>query len=578
MNLLEMSFTGGVLIAVIVAFRALTLQKLPKSAFLALWWLAIARLLVPFRLTSPVSVYSLAERGAALPTASEGAVQVTADGLGTALPVSPVAEAGAGIDPLPVIWGMAAVLLGIFFASAYLRCRRRFAESLPVRNEFVEGWLAAHSLTRRISVRRSEYVTAPLTYGVFRPVILLPKSCDMEDTGVLDCILLHEWVHICRFDGLTKLLVIAAVCLHWFNPLVWVMYVLCGRDIELACDEAVVCRLGEPRRAAYARALIHMEEVQSGFAPLCSRFSQNEIEERIVAIMKMKRRTKRAMAASAAAVLMAGALFATSAAVSVPETTVGDGASAAGEMPFYPATKADFKEEGELLTSYEKFGISYDAAGKMYFHGQPVRWFWDGYDIVEDGEVIGRSIRYEYLSEKGTVDVHAVHAVEDNGDGSVNHFGALTAITAYSQAEFDARDLNELLSNRSAAATEAYELAPDDGELVVEEGDAVRQVQVSSPSEVSTATAVETENWVEGGRTHAEIFAQYKDFGVTYEEKDGAEGKIRNVYYNGELVKSFIDVSEKGTFTFGSTGAGTLVVRTVYDTNGKLIGVEPVQS
>lgn len=99
----------------------------------------------------------------------------------------------------------------------------------------------------------------------------------------------HEFVHIKRLDGLTKLILIAALCLHWFNPLVWVMVVLANRDLELSCDEAVVRLFGEQVKSAYARTLIHMEEIKSGCLPLCSNFSKNAIEERITAIMKIKK-------------------------------------------------------------------------------------------------------------------------------------------------------------------------------------------------------------------------------------------------------------------------------------------------
>ena len=76
----------------------------------------------------------------------------------------------------------------------------------------------------------------------------------------------HEFVHIQRFDVLSKLLLIAAVCVHWFNPLVWVMYVLANRDLELSCDETVLRRFGGDVRAAYARVLIRMEAARSGTA------------------------------------------------------------------------------------------------------------------------------------------------------------------------------------------------------------------------------------------------------------------------------------------------------------------------
>ena len=109
-------------------------------------------------------------------------------------------------------------------------------------------------------------ISSPLTFGVLRPVILVPKKTDWTDETALRYVLEHEFVHIQRFDVLSKLLLIAAVCVHRFNPLVWVMYVLANRDLELSCDETVLRRFGGDVRAAYARVLIRMEAARGGTA------------------------------------------------------------------------------------------------------------------------------------------------------------------------------------------------------------------------------------------------------------------------------------------------------------------------
>ena len=109
-------------------------------------------------------------------------------------------------------------------------------------------------------------ISSPLTFGVLRPVILMPKKTDWTDETALRYVLEHEFVHIQRFDVLSKLLLIAAVCVHRFNPLVWVMYVLANRDLELSCDETVLRRFGGDIRAAYARVLIRMEAARGGTA------------------------------------------------------------------------------------------------------------------------------------------------------------------------------------------------------------------------------------------------------------------------------------------------------------------------
>jgi len=146
-------------------------------------------------------------------------------------------------------------------------------------------------MIRHIQVRQSDRIAAPLTYGIWKPVILFPKTTDWQDIANLRYVLTHEITHIRRFDILTKWLLAAALCVHWFNPLVWAMYFLANRDIELSCDEAVVKTFGESKKSAYAMALIGLEENRGMFSPLCTNFSKNSIEERIVAIMKMKKKS-----------------------------------------------------------------------------------------------------------------------------------------------------------------------------------------------------------------------------------------------------------------------------------------------
>ena len=99
-------------------------------------------------------------------------------------------------------------------------------------------------MRRPLQVRYSDRIDTPLTYGMFRPVILLPKSLDRNGGERLSFVLAHELVHVRRWDALSKCFLCAAVCVHWFNPLVWVMLLLAGRDLEVSCDQKVVQMYG----------------------------------------------------------------------------------------------------------------------------------------------------------------------------------------------------------------------------------------------------------------------------------------------------------------------------------------------
>ena len=136
---------------------------------------------------------------------------------------------------------------------------------------------------------------------------------DWKNEKQLQYVLSHEYVHIYRYDTVTKLIATLALCIHWFNPFVWVMYILFNRDIELACDESVIRQFGEKSKSAYSLMLISMEATKSGLLPFCNSFSKNAIEERITAIMKTKKITIFSLVLACLIVAGTATAFATSA-------------------------------------------------------------------------------------------------------------------------------------------------------------------------------------------------------------------------------------------------------------------------
>lgn len=345
MNLLKMSFSGGILILVIIMIRAAAKNRLPKRLFLILWTVALLRLLIPFSVPAVFSAYSLigqnnltrenlakTEEALGIPgvlTGDSGADKSYTgayenDWYGDALsqsetmsnseePLYPEILSHSTVPPWLIIY-LTGLFSGVaFLAVSYRKSLQKFRMSLPVDEGFGIAWLKEHPLKRKVSIRQSDMIAAPLTYGLLHPVILMPGTTEWENKEQIKYILMHEYVHIRRFDPAVKLIAAITLCVHWFNPVVWVMYVLFNRDIELSCDESVVRAFGESSKALYANTLIYMEEKKSGLVPFYSSFSKNAIEERITAIMKIKKTSFAAIAA--AVVLTAGvtALFATSA-------------------------------------------------------------------------------------------------------------------------------------------------------------------------------------------------------------------------------------------------------------------------
>ncbi len=317
MSLFQMSVAGGVLILFIVVIRALAIHRLPKTTFLALWMIAALRLLLPFSIPLPFNIHiGLDVFSDVVQELPSGNIASTLPGdsppsydIGTAVP-SPATE---HISTFEILWLVGVLLLAIYFSISYFRSMRKFRMSIPDNTPYIQNWLTAHQISRPLAVRSSDLISSPLTYGILHPVILLPKKLDRNDQVALKYVLTHEYVHIRRFDAITKILFAAVLCIHWFNPFVWVMYVLANRDMELSCDAWVIRMMGAKNRSSYALMLIKMEERRNGMSALCSHFGKNAITERIEAIMKFKKTSTIACALALVVVVGATTAFAASA-------------------------------------------------------------------------------------------------------------------------------------------------------------------------------------------------------------------------------------------------------------------------
>lgn len=307
------------LIAAVILIRATLLHKLPKWVFIVLWSVAAWRLLLPIPVESPISIHSITDGltswHESRVSSSSGSGLNTTDAIADNSILPPLDEAAdSPALSFAVIRMIGAAALALFILGTHLRCRREYGTALPVTHELVRNWMLEHPLRRRFEIRQSDQIASPLTYGIMKPVILLPKQLDWDNKMILNQILSHEWVHIRRFDTLKKAVLAAVLCMHWFNPLVWVMYALANRDLELSCDEQVVRTMGTTMKSSYARTLVGFEETRSRFAPLANHFSKNAIEERIVSIMKFKKASIAAIVCSIALIAGTTAVFATNAA------------------------------------------------------------------------------------------------------------------------------------------------------------------------------------------------------------------------------------------------------------------------
>lgn len=312
MTLLQMSGMGTVLILWVLLLRWLAGRRLPPLCYLLLWLVVCLRLTVPVVLSSPCSVYQLFLRRQPVPVHGPAAVQTVAAPLPAAVPVETLEQ--STVPWLQVLWLTGLLLCLCCQLFSHWRCRRWYAMSLPAEDWAVQQWQRQHPLRRKYQIRRSQLVQVPLTYGLLRPVIVLPLRQPAEQKQ-LSVVLLHEWNHIRHGDVLWQWGLVLVCSLHWFNPAVWLMASVCRQDLELFCDAATVRQLSAAERRDYALLLLQTAG-EARQAPLFSQFCHagyHSMRERVQMIMQKKQYQWKTAVVTVCLVVAACLLFTTSA-------------------------------------------------------------------------------------------------------------------------------------------------------------------------------------------------------------------------------------------------------------------------
>lgn len=302
------------MVLAVLCLRTAALNRLPKTGFLVLWGIVIVRLLVPFTVSSRWSAFLFlrSETGNTVIPVQTGIPVGQIPG-----PLENLEAAGQETPfclPVWAVWLPGAAVLLTVFVCLILRSYRRLRFAVPFESETVSRWASAHKLRRGLRILQSDRIQTPLAVGIIRPRIILPKGMETGSPENISYILTHEYFHLRRFDMLWKLFALCAVCVHWFNPLAWIMLTLLNRDLEITCDEMVLRHFGGSAavKKAYAYSLIEMAEIKSRPSPLQSAFGERVIEERIHAIMKMKKATTAAVILACLVILGITVVLATS--------------------------------------------------------------------------------------------------------------------------------------------------------------------------------------------------------------------------------------------------------------------------
>lgn len=298
LSVLEMSFVAGIVIIAVFILR-MFLRKCPKIISYSLWAVVLFRLLCPF---SVQTIFSL------LPdevSSGEMLEEITDDYVGAAkifhdnteaydaavkagrVPISTgtgsyyVITAADGIyEPhtvadvwLPVctgVWGLGIAALGGYNIYQFIALKRRLKDATALRdNIYLTG-----------------SVSSPFVLGLFHPKIYLPYFLGQEERTY---IILHEQYHIRRGDHVLKILAFAALCIHWFNPLVWLAFSLSAKDMEMSCDEAVIRQMGEDIRGQYAASLLSLATGRRFVLGVPLAFGEGDVKDRIYNLSRWKK-------------------------------------------------------------------------------------------------------------------------------------------------------------------------------------------------------------------------------------------------------------------------------------------------
>ena len=303
LKLVNLSISASWLILAVLVLR-FVLKKAPKWVMPLLWGVVALRLVCPFSIESALSLIPSAETiPTEIVTETREPVlyeQATLD-IVTNPTLPPAAEVPVGVSRQQaqvdfniynVLWltGMAALLIHALVSAGKLR--KKLATAILLRDNIYE----------------SEFVDSPFVFGVIKPKIYLPMHMD---EGTAAHVIAHERAHLVRRDHWWKVLGYLVLALHWFNPLVWVAYILFCRDIELACDERVVKGLDGAARADYSQALLSCAAPKRAVAACPLAFGEGNIKTRVKSALHYKKPAFWVAAAAVLAVVIVAVCFLT---------------------------------------------------------------------------------------------------------------------------------------------------------------------------------------------------------------------------------------------------------------------------
>lgn len=330
-SVLNMSMTASIVILLVMVVR-LFLRRAPKVFSYLLWAVVLFRLLCPFSFSSSVSLLGIMR----MPVASQGQMGYIPQDIGMmeqpsvhiGIPVAenavnaslPPAAAEASVNPMQIVIGAGAflwvsgiIIMTIYSVVTYGKLRKKLKLAI---------W-------ERDNIYYVPQITTPFVCGFFSPRIYLPgrlpgdylcpaqgeeekaeKLKEEQEKEYTRYILVHEQTHIKRRDYIWRIVSYFALCIHWFNPLVWLAFFLSGKDMEMSCDEAVIRLLGDGAKKEYSAALLSLASGRRIVLGIPLAFGEGETGSRIKNVLRYRKPARIALGAVAVVCLAAGIVLA----------------------------------------------------------------------------------------------------------------------------------------------------------------------------------------------------------------------------------------------------------------------------
>lgn len=295
LEILDMTKVGSLVILAVLLAR-LALKRAPKVLSYGLWAVVLLRLLCPVGLQSPLSVLPRLTPTAQEYSLEDQPISFAGAGIAAYQAVGDVLNGGIGVQHVPTerineygnieyvttdfgdvwilfgsyVWAFGLAVMAFYSAVSLLKLKAGLREAVRLEKD----------------VYLADAINSPFVMGLFSPRIYLPQGLENREMGY---ILAHERHHIRRLDPLWKALGFLALSIHWFNPLVWMAFILACRDMEMSCDEAVLKAFGPEIRSEYAASLLKIATGKRILAGSPLAFGEGDPKSRIRNLAKWKK-------------------------------------------------------------------------------------------------------------------------------------------------------------------------------------------------------------------------------------------------------------------------------------------------